>query len=430
MKTPRKKVIGVALFLVVLTIGVTSPLLTLLSTLLQSKQAADEVLSTQLISLLGGHWGNAFLQTEVAISASLILVFASNTAIIGAYHVFLALSRMDFFPSFVLKRNRFRDTPHWSIALATGIPIAILLLVQGQINQLGDLYAFGLLGAFTLTCLGVDVIRHRERVSMTQVQSSQETHENGHAAFVRVPHASLLTDQEAVSANGQKATETTTPVRSMSFSGLQRMIGKVWRELDFWLGVLTTALVALAWGISLISRPQAALFGGSVALLGMGVASVSYMRQGRPPVAVSQFGSRLPDSVLAVLTSNDPQNPDVIETAISSADGKPITFLYLGEYQADRAPRPFEIVDPYLHDGSARAAFGMAERLARKAKLPRKFVYRQRENTETAEVWKILQPYDVILSAEAAAQVGDINPDRIRYQLTPTGKIAHLLKHW
>src|SRR2546430_3009845 len=38
---------------------------------------------SQLISLLGGHWGSVILQTEVAVSASLILVFASNTAIIG-----------------------------------------------------------------------------------------------------------------------------------------------------------------------------------------------------------------------------------------------------------------------------------------------------------------------------------------------------------
>jgi len=58
MKAPRKKVISIALLLVVLTIGLTSPLLTMLSTLLQPKQAADAILSTQLISSLGGHWGN------------------------------------------------------------------------------------------------------------------------------------------------------------------------------------------------------------------------------------------------------------------------------------------------------------------------------------------------------------------------------------
>src|SRR5881392_882897 len=142
MKAPRKKIISVALLLVVITIGVTSPLLTLLATVLQPDAAADPVLSTQLLSLLGGHWGNVFLQAEVAISAGLILAFASNTAVIGAYHVFLALARMEFFPEFILRRNRFRGTPHWSIALATGIPIAVLLLVRGEINILGDMYAF------------------------------------------------------------------------------------------------------------------------------------------------------------------------------------------------------------------------------------------------------------------------------------------------
>src|SRR5437588_9794131 len=47
MKTPRKKVAGMALLIVVLTIGITSPLLTMLSTLLQPREAADMLLSTQ-----------------------------------------------------------------------------------------------------------------------------------------------------------------------------------------------------------------------------------------------------------------------------------------------------------------------------------------------------------------------------------------------
>src|SRR5207249_2849211 len=177
MRPPRKKVAGIALLLVVLTIGITSPLLTMLSTLLLYDNAGrpladDPTLNAQLISLLAGHWGGRFLQAEVAISASALLVFASNTAIIGAYHVFMALSRMEFFPAFVLRRNKLRGTPHYSIALATGIPIAVLLLVNGQITILGDMYAFGLLGAFMLTCLGLDLIRHRERRAAHAARSS------------------------------------------------------------------------------------------------------------------------------------------------------------------------------------------------------------------------------------------------------------------
>ena len=154
MKLPRKKVGKMALFLVILTVGLTSPLLTMLSTLLLPQAASDPVLSSQIISLLGGHWGSMLLQTEVAISASALLVFASNTAIIGSYHVFLALSRMEFFPQFILKRNALRGTPHYSIALATIIPIIVLVAVRGDINILGDMYAFGLLGAFQFNLPG------------------------------------------------------------------------------------------------------------------------------------------------------------------------------------------------------------------------------------------------------------------------------------
>jgi len=186
MKAPRKKIISMALLLVVITIGVTSPLLTMLATLLQQDAAADPVLSTQLLSLLGGHWGNVLLQTEVAISAGLILAFASNTAVIGAYHVFLALARMEFFPEFILKRNRFRGTPHWSIAFATGIPIAVLVLVHGEIDILGSMYAFGLLGAFTVTCLGLDIIRYRERkAARANVLPDRLDNHNGHAFTTR-----------------------------------------------------------------------------------------------------------------------------------------------------------------------------------------------------------------------------------------------------
>jgi hypothetical protein len=87
-------------------------------------------------------------------------------------------------------------------------------------------------------------------------------------------------------------------------------------------------------------------------------------------------------------------------------------------------------VDPYLDDLGARATFSKAEKLARKAGISRRFVYQLPENTQTASVWRTVQPRDVVLSAELATQMQDINPDRIRYQFTYHGKIAHLLKHW
>src|SRR6266702_7912562 len=253
MKTPRKKVASIALLLVVFTIGLTSPLLTIFATLLLPAQVVgDRILSAQIISLLGGHWGNTVLQTEVAISASALLIFAGNTAIIGSYHVFLALSRMEFFPQFIQQRNTLRGTPHFSIQLAIAIPICVLIVVQGNITVLGDLYAFGLLGAFTRTCVGLDIVRRRERKAARTERVSSQSATRG----------LLRSDASATANEALQGTTTTTQASAASLEGTGvgrvsadvptpspytgRMVLNLWHTCKFYLGLLTTALVVLA----------------------------------------------------------------------------------------------------------------------------------------------------------------------------------------
>lgn len=458
MRAPRKKVAGIALFLVVLTIGLTSPLLTIFSTILQPQYAgsADPNTQNQLISLLAGQWGGPFLRTEVAISASALLVFASNTAIIGSYHVFMALARMEFFPSVILKRNKMRGTPHYSIALATGIPIVILIAVHGAINTLGDMYAFGLLGAFSLTCLGLDIVRWRERraahllakhlpkstSATVAVVPDHPLNGNGHApnsASVILTEAEQIAQQIAhaggngVAEPGGLEPEAIVKMAAPALTWRLRL-SHFWHSLDFWLGVLTTFLVALAWSTNLISKPLATAFGGSVALIGMGVAFTNYRlskQQGRLPVVVTTgVEGRLPGSVLAVLTSANGRNDAIIRTAVEIADGKPVVFLYLGEPRPARTPRIFEVIDPYLDDPKAKEYFGKAENLAQRAKLQRRFVYRQQTPDTLSRVWHVIHPRDTVIAADQATQIEDVSPDRVRYEITPAGKVAHLLKTW
>jgi len=443
MRTPRKRVAGIALLIVVLTIGITSPLLTMLSTILLPRQAGDPVLSTQLISLLAGKWGGVILQTEVAISASTLLIFASNTAIIGTYHVFIALARMDFFPLFLLQRNKLRGTPHYSILLATGIPILILVLVFGQINILAGLYAFGLLGAFSLTCIGVDIVRYREhRLArpiarqhplVRDVEGRPTTHDlQNNATEFPVGHkpSSEVTSHEGLK-NDANAGMTTTSKGRLPFG---RELKHIWRSINFWLGILTTVLVITAWSTNLITKPPATVFGGSVAIVGMGIAYFNHRRhkqKGHVPVVHTHAAERMPDSILAVLTANNGHNKAVMQKAIEEANGKPIVFLYVGAPQEpQRAPRMFEFVDPYLDDQKAREAFGQAEALAQKAKIVRRFVYQQQVPGGVSRIWKVIHPHDMVIAAEETPEIEDINPDRIRYEMTPDGKVAHLLKHW
>src|SRR5438874_178042 len=440
MKIPRKLVAGMALLLVILTIGITSPLLTMLSTLLQPHEANDPVLSNQLISLLGGHWGNVILQTEMAISASALLVFASNTAIIGSYHVFMALSRMEFFPAFVLKRNKLRGTPHYSIALATGIPIAILIVARGSIDLLGNMYAFGLLGAFTLTCVGLDLVRYRERKAARSkaytLPAEQQENGNGSLPPGRVLDASFVINNERVSLNGGTPGRVSLPGKSEVAATARRSeVLSLWSTINLYLGILTTALVMLAWSTNLVSKHLATEFGGAVVTTGMAVAYLNYRynkRKGRVPVTITGVEGRLPGSVLAVLTKGNGHNDAVIRAAVNNAHGHPIVFLYLSENKAraGRAPTMFEVIDPYLDDQQAKDYFGKAENLAQKAKIPRRYVYRQQEPDVVARVWQAVHPHDTVVAAENASQFEDINPDRIRYELTSKGKVAHMLKQW
>ncbi len=106
--------------------------------------------------------------------------------------------------------------------------------------------------------------------------------------------------------------------------------------------------------------------------------------------------------------------------------------MYMSDYkpQRQRTPNLFEVVDPYLDDSQAKEYFGKAESLAQRAKVSRRFVYRQQEPEAVARVWQAVHPHDTVVAAENASRFEDINPDRIRYELTSSGKVAHMLKQW
>src|SRR5579885_1881128 len=434
MKTPRKRVAGIALLLVVLTIGLTSPLLTMLSTLLLPKSVVDSpVLSAQVISLLGGKWGGIILQTEVAISASALLVFASNTAIIGSYHVFMALSRMEFFPAFVLKRNKLRGTPHYSIALATGVPIAVLIIVRGNINILGDMYAFGLLGAFTLTCIGLDIVRHRERKAAHQVLQHRK---DGTTSAPQPIWEEQTPQVEENLAEHKEEAQVEQRNDALVISPYKPdVVLDAWHNFKYYIGIVTTLLVLIAWTTNLIAKPLATAFGGTVTLIGLAISFLNYRRQSHlehVPVPITHGEERMPTSLLAVLTSHNPRNMAIIKNAITSAShtGRPVVFLFLGQSKGSSEPRLFEMHDPYYDDEEAQKTFAKAQHLAQQAGISYRFLYRSDAPGMLTHEWQVIHPHDMILPAEQIAATGEIQPDRVRYENTDKGKLAHLVKNW
>lgn len=214
MRTPVRATARRGMILVVASILITSPVLTLFSVvLLPNAVKAHE--SERFISELGAMWGGFPLKVAVVATASTLLLFAANTAIIGSYHVFLALAERGFVPAVLTARSRRYGTPHLAIAVATGVPMLIIALTQGHLETLGEMYAFGLLGAFVLSSAGLDVIRWRR--------------------------------------------------------------GR--RRLGFWLGILTTLMVVTAWSVNLVTKQLATIFGGGLVAIGMLVAVLAQQRR-------------------------------------------------------------------------------------------------------------------------------------------------------
>ena len=204
MRLPLRRTTRWAMAAVMITMITTAPILTALSVgLLPDHIKATE--SERFISELGLVVGGFGIKLAVVLTASTLLLFASNTAIIGSYHVFLALSRQGFLPKIMELRNRAFNTPHIAVLIATSVPVLLIVLTRGEMALLGDMYAFGLLGAFVFSSLSLDAIRWR--------------------------------------------------------------LGR--RDLTFWIGVLTTVMIMVAWGVNLFEKRLATSFGGAVTLIGM-----------------------------------------------------------------------------------------------------------------------------------------------------------------
>jgi amino acid transporter len=492
MRVPRRRVAGWALALVVMTVGITSPLLTVFSTTLLCQRAGHEpnthvltcvtapgkppVDPNQFISALGSAYGGPWLGILVAISASALLVFASNTAIIGSYHVFLALTRMRFFPPIVGRYNHFRETPHVAILLATGIPVVILVAVQGRIILLGDLYAFGLLGAFTLTALGLDIVRLRERrgsvhIGPTQAEEDAElrAQERADASAAQRPagplRRTLAASREALRPWATQVRATVGARRAAveaRLAPLAPVARRVGSDVIFGLGILTTALVALAWCVNIVNKPLATEFGGGVTLIGLAIAWVNHRQQvraGRPAVHPRYFVGYNPDALLVLLPVGPSEaarraREAVVRAAAEHADGRPLVLLYLAPAGAPVSARILEITDPYTRDLDAQQAFSQAEmvlsRLDRAPRAPeqasrlerlmqivagwlgitrrkREYVYRVGKVENVADVWRNMRPEAIVAQADQGL-ARTVQPGYVRFQDVDGVRVAFYVR--
>src|SRR4051794_7292940 len=201
LRPPRERTALRAMVLVMAAILLISPLATAFETALLR---ASEVNPDRFMFELGAAFGPRSLQLAIVFTSAALLLGAANTALIGCYHVFLALVRLGFLPHWLSGRSHRFNTPHRAIVVSVLAPVLVVMASRAQLGILGQIYTFGLLGAFTLTSVGLDKVQWQERV----------------------------------------------------------------RGVTFYLGVLTSLLVVSAWAINLVHRRTATVLGGAITLLG------------------------------------------------------------------------------------------------------------------------------------------------------------------
>ncbi len=423
MRTPRRKTVSIALGLVVITVGVTSPLLTIFATTLLNGQnnallthPIPNIDPNQFISQLGGAFGGPILAIATAVTASALLIFASNTAIIGAYHVFMALSHMSFFPKAVLARDPRRDTPIISIMLATGIPILILIVANGQIDLLGQLYAFGLLGAFGLTCISLDVLRFRERRGGQQIAFHAE---DEYAPKLLEP---LVEDAGAIELGGP------TTAAESAWQSVKRIWGRAWPQINIALGLLTTALVIIAWITNLIVKRDATIFGGGLTVLGMAVAFWHYRREensGRNTILPSWVTTYAPETVLTIIKADTKHNREIIESALHRARGRKTLIYFLADFPHVQ-PERWQIELQAARDPAAQAVFRLAFQLAERAETPIQVFYSTGGVKAAVWAWRVTHSREVVADPEVAREFGkQVNPTFISYRRQDGVRVAH-----
>ena len=202
MKTPVSATASKAMWWVIGTVAIVSSPMTAVA-LYILPESVKQNQSDSLLSALGLIVGGPYLMYAVVIAASALLFMACNTAIVGNYHVNVRLSDLGFLPSFLRKRHPKLGTPYLSIITSALIPMAIIVITKANVDILGDLYNFGLLGTLSLSSLSIDKLRWRDGM----------------------------------------------------------------RGFKFWSGLFTSFALLAAWIINMVHKPDALLFGGTLAAL-------------------------------------------------------------------------------------------------------------------------------------------------------------------
>jgi amino acid transporter len=97
----------------------------------------------------------------VVVVGVLILSGAVNTSIIGSNGVLCRVAEDGVLPPWFREPHKEHGTPHRIITLIVGLQLLTILLSRGNVDMLGEAYAFGVVWSFAMKGLAVVVLRFK-----------------------------------------------------------------------------------------------------------------------------------------------------------------------------------------------------------------------------------------------------------------------------
>jgi amino acid transporter/nucleotide-binding universal stress UspA family protein len=122
----------------------------------------DNLISGLAMRMVGPEWAKLLLSAFVVVIGGLILSGGVNTAIIGSNGVINRVAEDGVMPDWFLRPHPRFGTTYRVLWLVIGLQILTIVLSGGDVNLLGEAYAFGVIWSFVFTALAMVVLRFRE----------------------------------------------------------------------------------------------------------------------------------------------------------------------------------------------------------------------------------------------------------------------------
>ncbi len=235
----------------------------------------DNLINGLVQYLSGPHWLKIGLECFVVVVGFLILAGAVNTSIVGSNGVMNRLAEDGVLTPWFLHPQAKYGTTHRLINLVVILQLITIVASWGDVNTLGEAYAFGVIWSFVFKTLAMCVLRFKDksprayevpfniRIKRPELAGAAAGHGNAHAERLKAVEALGHYEEPATAIDGlghQAKVDQSTPADSVNPK--PAMHHGAGNHIDLPIGIMIIFLILLSTAmINLMTKKTATIWG-------------------------------------------------------------------------------------------------------------------------------------------------------------------------